>query len=155
VPPLDRATERLAVDAFLANARCAAPSAYFPPHDDAAEHGHDERLPKGRRIGLIAAELTQSGNPVARLRALFAQPRLDPMDRFGRPRIRATARRYAAHTRRTLLLDNSDHRGWTPHVADHLGGAHKQTWNFRFQLLGARNPRASKWAAASPLSRTW
>jgi hypothetical protein len=104
---------------------------------------------QGRRIGLIDSELSQNGKPVARSRALFARPSTTPggqvwtpsMDHLRPPP--ADLRPMPGEPR----LYNSDHRGWTPHAEDHLGGAHKQVWHFPVPTVGGEKPTRFQLAA--------
>jgi acyl-coenzyme A thioesterase PaaI-like protein len=103
---------------------------------------------KGRRIGLIDAELAQNGRPVARSRALFARPSPTP---DGLVWTSSSAFRPPPPDLRPAsgepLLYNSDHRGWTPNAADHLGGAHKQTWHFPVAVVAGEEHTRFQMAA--------
>jgi len=103
---------------------------------------------QGRRIGLIDAELAQHGRPVARARALFAKPSPTPDGQVWTPSPSfspppADLQPVPGEPR----LYNSGHRGWTPHVADHLGGGHKQTWHFPVAVVEGEDPTRFQMAA--------
>ncbi len=103
---------------------------------------------QGRRIGLIDAEFVQNGRPTARSRALFAKPSSTPGGQVWTPS--PTFRPPAADLRPVPgepWLYNSDHRGWTPNVRDHLGGAHKQTWHFPVAVVEGEEPTRFQMAA--------
>ncbi len=103
---------------------------------------------QGRRIGLIDAELVQNGRPTARSRALFAKPSSTPSGQVWTPS--PTFRPPAADLRPVPgepWLYNSNHRGWTPNVRDHLGGAHKQTWHFPVAVVEGEEPTRFQMAA--------
>lgn len=96
---------------------------------------------QGRRIGLIDAELTQNGQPVARSRALFAHAAETPDGQVW------AAERALEPPPLNLVplpgerrLYNSDHRGWTADPDEHLGGAHKQTWTVSLPVIEDEEP---------------
>ena len=103
---------------------------------------------QGRRIGLIDAELVQNGRPIARSRALFAKPSMTPEGRVWTP---STAYQAPPTDLRPApgepRLYNSDHRGWTPKIGDHLDGEHKQTWHFPMQIVSGEEPTPFQMAA--------
>jgi hypothetical protein len=138
---LARATERVADDA-LPNMRPVRwtvdlfrPPMMLPTSVTASIFRH------GRRIGLIDAEFVQNGRPTARSRALFAQPSPTPDGQVWTPTPTfqpppADLRPVPGEPR----LYNSDHRGWTRNVGDHLGGGHKQTWHFPVAVVKGEEP---------------
>ena len=105
-------------------------------------------LRRGRRIGLIDAELVQNGKPLARSRALFARPSSTPEGSVWTPSpafLPPPADLLPAPGEHRLY--NSDHRGWTPHAEDHLGSAHKQTWHFPVRTVAGEEPTHFQMAA--------
>jgi hypothetical protein len=75
---LARATERIAVDAFPDKRPVRWTVDLFRPAVMLPTTVTACIFRQGRRIGLIDAELVQNGKPVARSRALFAQPSSTP-----------------------------------------------------------------------------
>ena len=146
---LARETERLAVEAFPHSRPVRWTVDLFRPALMLPTTVTATIFRRGRRIGLIDGELTQNGKPVARSRALFARPGPTPDGQVWTPSL--SFRPPAADLRPIpggSRLYNSDSRGWTPHVDDHLGGAHKQTWHFPMPVVRGETPTPFQMAAS-------
>jgi hypothetical protein len=146
---LARATEREAADALPEMRPVRWTVDLFRPAKMLPTTVAATTFRQGRRIGLVDAELVQNGRPVARSRALFARPSTTPDGQVwaSSPEYQpppADLRPMPGSPR----LYNSDHRGWTPHVDDHLGAAHKQTWHFPVPIVSGEEPTRFQAAAA-------
>jgi acyl-coenzyme A thioesterase PaaI-like protein len=145
---LARATERVAVHALPDKRLVRWTVDLFRPALMLPTVATASVFRQGRRIGLIDAELVQNGKPVARSRALFARPSSTPEGRVWTP----TADFQPPPA--DLLpspgeprIYNSDRRGWTAQIDDHLGGAHKQTWHFPFRIVDGEDTTPLQMAA--------
>lgn len=145
---LARATERIADDALPDMRPVRWSVDLFRPPMMLSTTVTASMYRQGRRIGLIDAEFVQNGRPVARSRALFAKPSPTPDGQVWTPA--PTFRPPPADLRPVPgepRLYNSDHRGWTPNVEDHLGGGHKQTWHFSVAVVDGEEPTRFQMAA--------
>jgi hypothetical protein len=96
---------------------------------------------KGRRIGLIDAELSQNGKPIARSRAVFAHPSPTPAGEVWSPeRAFPLPPPHLTPLPGEPRIYRTERQGWTPHAKDHLGGTHKQTWHFPVPLVEGEEP---------------
>lgn len=100
-----------------------------------------EIIRQGRRIGLVDAEMSQNGKPVARSRALFALPGDNPDGQ-----VWAACRTLQPPPPDLSPLPgeprmyHSDHLGWTADADDHLGSGHKQTWHIPVPIVAGEQP---------------
>jgi len=91
---------------------------------------------RGRRIGVIDAELRQGDGPVARSRALFARASPTPNGQVWRPdHTLPTPSPDLRPTGDDPRLYYSGERGWTTEADSHQNGSHKQVWHFPIPLV--------------------
>jgi hypothetical protein len=95
----------------------------------------------GRRIGVIDAELSQEGRPVARSRALFARPSPTPAGRVWRPEHTLPAPPPDLRpTGDDPRLYYSRQQGWTTQADSHQNGSRKQVWHLPIPLVQEERP---------------
>jgi hypothetical protein len=104
---------------------------------------------KGRRIGLIDAELQQDGQSVARSRALFALASRTPSGEVWQPNHSLLAPPLELQPEVSeMRLYFSQHVGWTTRPEPHRNNSPKLIWHFAVVLVEGEQPTPFQLAAS-------